>query len=120
MKHKFFIHTIANYIRAIYVLDPLSSTNSFNHIAVDGCLFSRNLGLQIWAVGLIYFETNEIRLELAEQRNEDTLKTIMEKHVKKGNILVTDTWSGYLFLNNPVSSYFYHIYNHSREILEMD
>ena len=70
MKHKFFIHTIANYIRAIYVLDPLSSTNSFNHIAVDGCLFSRNLGLQIWAVGLIYFETNEIRLELAEQRNE--------------------------------------------------
>ena len=105
---------IANYIRSIYVLDPLSSTNSFNHIAVDESLFSHNLGRQLWVVGLINCETNEIRLELTEQRNEKLLKTIILKHVQKGNIVNTDGWSGYLFLNNPANGYIHHTYNHAR------
>ena len=49
-----------------------------------------------------------------EQRNEQTLKTIIKNNVKKEKIIVTDAWSGYLLLNNPAKGYFHHIYNHER------
>ena len=106
---------LTNYIRSIYVLDPLASLNSFNHVAVDESLFSHNLGNQLWDVGLINCETNEIHLELKEQRNEDTLKTIIQKHVKKGNIVIMDRWSRYLFLNNQVNGCFHHTHNRARK-----
>ena len=89
--------------------------NSFNHVAVDESLFSHNLGNQLWDVGLINCETNEIHLELKEQRNEDTLKTIIQKHVKKGNIVIMDRWSRYLFLNNQVNGCFHHTHNRARK-----
>ena len=74
---------IVNNIRSLYVLEPLASTNSFNHVAVDESLFSHKLGRQQWVVRLINYESKEILLELVEQRNEQTLKTIIQNHIKK-------------------------------------
>ena len=103
---------IVNNIRSLYVLDPLASTNSFNHVAVDESLFSHKLGRQQWVVRLINYESKEILLELVEQRNEQTLKTIIQNHIKKENIIVTDACSGYLLLNNPAYGFFHNTYNH--------
>ena len=39
---------------------------------------------------LINVETKEIRLEVIENREEGTLKSIVEKDVKVGNIIISD------------------------------
>lgn len=51
-------------------------------------------------------------LELVQNRNQETLKAIIEKHVKKGNIIISDSWAGYHFLDSIDSGYTRHIYNH--------
>jgi hypothetical protein len=96
---------IANYIRSIYILEPLSNENSSQHIAVDESLFTHNGGTSQWVIGLINTQSNVIRLEIVNSRDAQTLKTILEKHVLKGNIIISDLWGGYNFLNNPYSGY---------------
>lgn len=44
------------------------------------------------------------------------MKTIIEKHIGKGNIINTDSWSAYNFLDNIDSGYLHNAYNHNRGI----
>ena len=60
-----------------------------------------------------YLDNNEIRLEIVQSRDSLTLKNIIEKHIKGGNIIYTDCWNGYNFLNNINSNYVYITFNHS-------
>ena len=103
---------IANYIRTIYQLDPLAYTDAHDMLAVDESLFSHLNDKQIWLVDLINLRTNDIRLELVENRSSETLKLIIEKHVKNGNTLVIDSWAGYNFLDDINSGYYHMKYNH--------
>ena len=83
-------------------------------VAVDESLFSYLNDEQIWLVVLInLIRTNDIRLELVENRSSETLKLIIEKHVMNGNIIVTDSWAGYNFLDYINSSYYHMKYNHA-------
>ncbi len=113
-----FLHScreaIAMYIRTNYKLDPLANRNDNHHICIDESLFSHSDGIQIWVVGMINAETKEIRLEMVDNRNANTLKNIIEKHVLPGNIVVSDSCAGYSFLDNINSGYVHHIYNHGR------
>lgn len=104
---------IANYIRTLYQLDPLAYSDAHDIVAVDESLFSHLNDEQIWYVGLINLRTNDIRLEVVENRSSQTLKTIIEKHVMNGNTIVTDNWTGYNFLDNANSGYYHIKYNHS-------
>ena len=45
-------------------------------------------------------------------RNADTLKKIVAKHAKVGNIIVTDQWAGYIWINHPNSGYIHSVHNH--------
>ena len=54
-------------------------------------------------------------MEIIQNRNQDSLKAIIEKHVKKGNIIISDSWAGYNFLNSFASGYTHHIYNNGHE-----
>ena len=65
-----------------------------------------------WALGLINTATNEIRLELITNRNENILKPIIEKHVGPGNIICSDSWAGYNFLSRVNSGYEHEASNH--------
>ena len=87
-------------------------------VAVDESLFSHLNDEQIWLVGLINLRTNDIRLELVENRSSETLKLIIEKHVKNGNTIVTDSWAGYNCLDDINSGYYHMKYNHTEGHLE--
>ena len=76
-------------------------------------LFSHLNEEQLWFVGLINLRTNDIRLEMVENRNNETLKKIIEKHVMNGNSVVTDSWAGYNFLDDANSRYYHIKYNHA-------
>ena len=74
---------IAIYIRSKYCLDPLSANNAQEKIA----LVESQDGIAQRVVGLINSSNNDIRLEIVENRDINTLKTIIEKHILKGNII---------------------------------
>ena len=95
---------IANYIRTIYQLDPLAYSDAHDLVAVDESLFSHLNEEQLCFVGLINLRTNDIRLKRVENRNSETLKKIIEKHVMNGN--------SYKFLDDANSSYYHIKYNH--------
>ena len=103
---------ITNYMRQVYTLDPLADLNNYYHVSINESLFTHEVNCQIWVIGLIYNETNNICIEIVQNRNHDTLKAIIEKHVKKGNIIINDSWIGYNFLNSNANGYTHHIYNH--------
>ena len=63
---------------------------------------------------MINAETKEIILELVDNRDANTLKNILEKHVLPGNIIVNDAWDVYFFLDDINSGYAHHVYNHGR------
>ena len=63
-------------------------------------------------MGLINTATNEIRLELITNRDENILKPIIEKHVCPGNIICSDSWAGYNFLSRVNSGYEHEASNH--------
>ena len=68
--------------------------------------------LQQCAISSINFEISDIRLELCENHNEETLKKIIEKYVTIGNFIITDAWHGYNFLNLVDSGFIHHAYNY--------
>ena len=53
-------------------------------------------------------------MEIVENRDTDTLKQIIEKHVLPGNYITTDAWKGYTFLDYPYSGHIHDVYNHAR------
>ena len=106
--------SIANYIRHCYILDPLAGKNAYNHISLDESLFSHLNNKQQWVIGLINCETKDIRLEIVENRDTDTLKQIIEKNVLPGNYITTDAWKSYTFLDYSYSGYIHDVYNHAR------
>ena len=57
-------------------------------------------------VGILNTNTDKIHLEVVSNQNEDTLKTIIEKHVSIGNSVYSDLWMGYNFLNRLNSGLF--------------
>jgi len=103
---------IATYMRNMYALDRLALANAQQVICVDESLFTHNEGQQQWVLGLINTATNEIRLELIANRDENTLKPIIEKHVGTGNIICSDSWAGYNFLSRANSGYVHEVSNH--------
>ena len=105
---------MSNYMRIIYQLDCIAPTESHFHIAVDESLFTHIDGVQHWLIGLLNTETKDLRIEVVIDRREETLKTIIENHIGKGNYIISDACKGYAFLNAPNSGYEHHIYNHSR------
>ena len=60
---------IAHYIRDNYCLQLLAPKNELFHIAVDESLFTHLNGGQIWVISRFKNETNELRLDIAEQRD---------------------------------------------------
>jgi hypothetical protein len=98
----------------MYALDRLALTNSHQVVCVDESLFTHNKGKQQWVFGLINTATNEIRLELIPNSDENTLKTIIERHVGYGNIICSDSWAGYNFLSRANSGYVHEVSNHHR------
>ena len=104
---------IAHYIRYTYCLEPLSHKNRLSHFAIDESLFTHLDGIQIWILGMINNESNAIRLDIINQRDCDILKKLINTHIMPGNYLITDSWSGYSFLDDSEEGYINFSFNHS-------
>ena len=104
---------VATHIKNVYSIDRLADEDEDAIVCVDESLFTHNTNEQQWVVGLINISTNEIRLELVENRNQETLKKIIEKHVGIGNKICTDSWMGYNFLDSADSGYQHNAVNHN-------
>ena len=51
-------------------------------------------------------------MEFSSQRTEEILKKVVCAYVKKGNVIVTDGWSGYNYISRVNSGYSHSIHNH--------
>ncbi len=57
-----------------------------------------------------------IKIRTCRKSSENTLKNIIEKHVAPGNVICSDSWSGYNFLSRPNSCYQHNVANHHQGI----
>ena len=80
--------------------------------AIDELLFVHLDNQQLWVIGIINTITKKFRLELSFTRNATVLKTIIQKHIKRGNVIVSDAWAGYNWLSEAQYGYVHHIHNH--------
>jgi hypothetical protein len=71
-----------------------------------------------WILGLIDETTNDLRLDFCTDnlRNFPTLLSIIEKHVAKGTMIITDCWAGYNGLEN--NGYIHRTVNHSDNFID--
>jgi len=99
------IYTIIREILYYYYLieyetEVFALENAHNHYSVDKSLFCHDLnGKQIWVLGITENETKNFRVVVSYNRDEDIIKTLITKVIPTGNIIISDAWSGYSFLN---------------------
>ena len=104
---------IANYYKHVYKIENISEANKNDRFSIDESEFVNISNQPIWVIGIINNLTKNFRLEISKQRNEEVLKKIITAHVKSGNTIVSDGWSGYNFLSRPDSQYTHSIHNHA-------
>ena len=75
--------------------------NKFVKVNTDNIVVTHKAnGDQIWIIGCINNLTKDFRIEAAKNRNSNTLKNFITSYIDSGNKIITDGWSGYLFLNS--------------------
>jgi len=65
-------------MRQVCSLDLLAELNIYYHVAIDESLFTHKANFQILVVGFIINETNDILIEIVQNRKQATLKVIIE------------------------------------------
>ena len=63
-------------------------------------------------VGIVNCNTRKLRLEITHLRTADIMKKIIFKHIKRGNIIVSDGWTGYNWISNIEYGYIHSVHNH--------
>ena len=69
--------------------------------ATNESLFINITNNPLWVIGIINTSSKKLLLEFSFNRNTDISKKIIYKHVHKGNIIVSDVWSGYNWISGP-------------------
>ena len=104
---------ITHYLKDIYLLENIAEENKDESISLDESLFVHDNGVQIWICGLINNQNRKIRLEILEDRIQNTMKKIIERLVPSRNRIVTDQANCYNFLNMINSGYSHSIHSHA-------
>jgi len=107
------IREILYYYLIEYETEDFALENAHNHYSVDESLFCHDLnGKQIWVLDITENETKNFRVVVSYNRDEEILKTFISKFIPTGNIIISDAWSGYSFLNAANSGYIHSIHVH--------
>ena len=64
----------------------------------------------MWVCGIINSLTKKYRVEVIENRNADTLEDFIRRFIFTGNIIVSDGWLGYNWLNANNSGYIHKVH----------
>ena len=76
-------------------------------------MFGHTNGNQNWLLGIVDNSNHDdFRIDFAATRDTDSIKAFISKHVKKGNNICTDGWSGYNYLDQFNSGYHRFRHNH--------
>ena len=100
----------ASYIRELfcqYVFDTYERITFDGEVEIDESIFGRKVkyhkgqprGLRIWIFSLIERQTNRIILYPVDSRNSETLIPLIQKHVRPGTRIYSDSWAAYMHLN---------------------
>lgn len=82
---------------------------------MDKSLFAKQNDAKLWVFRVKNNNTLKIGLEISTSRNENNWKLFITNHIKKQNIVITDGWPYYGFLDNPNSNYNHGTHVHSPE-----
>ena len=104
---------IAHYIKDTYILEDISEENRMPSFAIDESNFYSDGNSTTWVIGIINITSRKIRLEFSHDRNTSTMKKIIGAHIKKGNIIVSDSWGAYRWLDNGNSGYVHSNHTHT-------
>ena len=83
---------ITHYTKDVYQIENISSENKMETFAVDESLFFHLDNQQLLVIGIINTITKKFRIQLSFTRNATLLKNINQKHIKRGNVVVSDAW----------------------------
>ena len=79
---------IAYFLNDKYELEVFADENKNQKIVIDESLFTYIENKQIWVISLINIQTKEFRLIPLLKRDSTTLKTIVQKFIKRGNTII--------------------------------
>ena len=103
---------INRYLFIQYRSETFGDSNNSEYYSVDESLFGHKNNSQIWILGAINNSTKDFRLEGVLNRDTHNLKKFITNYIPIGNKVVTDSWSGYNFLDMPNSGYIHLKHNH--------
>ena len=81
--------TITKYILIVYESRFLGELNANKYFSFDECNIISIGTINIWLLGIIDNYIKEFRLAPAINRDQNTLRNFIEKHVKKVTILLS-------------------------------
>ena len=94
-------NALAHYIKDIYRFHKLGKKVGGSCISIDESYFIDDNGKKIWIIGTKNNITSKLRLDVYYSRNENDCKIFILNHIKPKNIIITDGWSSYQFLDDP-------------------
>lgn len=103
---------LAYYIKDCYAIERIAEENHNESISIDESLFTHENNSQVWVVGKINNITRKIRLEIVEKRSRNTMEKIINSHIPKDNIIISDAATCYSWLNEINSGYTHHVHSH--------
>lgn len=98
-----------------YFYRTVSYMKLSGEVEIDESLFGRrvkyhrgnpHVGCKIWIFGMIERSTDKFILYPVENRSEELLTSIIEKHIEKGSTIFSDGWSAYYNLNKKGYDHF--------------
>ena len=78
------------YIKDCHAIEHIAEENHNKSISIDEFLFTYENKSQVRVVGMINNITRKIRLENVEDRSRATMEKIINSHIAKGNIIISD------------------------------
>ena len=70
-------------------------------------------GIDSWVFGIVEEGSDEVLMWIVSDRKRETLQPLIEKHIVKGSVIHSDTWSPYFNLSSL--GYVHKMVNHSKE-----
>ena len=97
---------IYEYYTCSYQNEYLGKVNENKYYSIDESMFCHDLnGERVWILGITENDILDYKIVVSKKRDAETMKNLIYSFIPEGNIIVTDAWSSYDFLDNPDSIY---------------
>ena len=102
---------IAHYLVDVYKLEDFSTNGGNEYFSIDESNFVNVDNRNLWVLGIVCNNNKKIRLALSFDRDTNIMKKFIKNYVKSGNVLVTDGWGAYQWIDSDIN-YTHSTHNH--------